>query len=95
MWEHRDNAPEFDFRGPTERPLGKVELLVDDIDGSTLTALHQNSAYHDLLHFFSAIGILVMMYYWYMSYRASKDLHDSVFNLSIYHMPLRYLERAD
>lgn len=30
-----------------------------------------------------------------MSYRASKDLHDSVFNLSIYHMPLRYLERAD
>lgn len=63
MWEHRDNAPDFEFRGPTERPLGKVELLSKDLDGSSVTALYQNSAYHDLLHLFGAVAILVMAYY--------------------------------
>lgn len=75
--------------------MGKVELLESDVDVATVNALHQNSGLHDLLYFFSAAAILVLAYYWYMSYRAAKDLHDSVFNLSIYHMPLRYLERAD
>jgi hypothetical protein len=75
--------------------LGKLELLVSDIDTAQAAAVYQNSMYHDLLYMFSALAILVGIYYWYMSYLAAKELHESVFSLSIYHVPLRYLERAD